>query len=71
MDDRARLTPVDVAFLGVAVFMLGILIDPIYTLLNANLGSLGTGDAYMVRLIIPGALVAVFVTIYQIAIQGQ
>jgi hypothetical protein len=50
---------------------LGILGVPIYTLLNANAGAFGTGDAYLFRMIIPGALLGAFVLIFQIAIQGQ
>lgn len=71
MDERARLTPVDVAWIGVALFMLGILIVPIYTLLNANAGSLGMGDASMARMVVPGAIVTVFVYIMATSIQGQ
>lgn len=71
MDSRGRLTPVDVAYIGVGVFVLGLLIVPIYTLLNQNIASLGTGDAYLFRMIIPGAIIAVFVTIMATAVQGR
>lgn len=71
MDDRARLTPVDVAWIGVAVFILMLLAPPIYGLMNANVGSLGTGDAYLLRMIIPGALIAILVVIYATAVKGQ
>lgn len=71
MDDRARLTPVDVAHYGVAVFILGILIVPIYMLLNSNTGALGMGDAYMVRMVVPAALLTIFVTIMATAVEGR
>jgi hypothetical protein len=71
MDARGRLTPVDVAYLGVALFFLGILAEPIYMLLAQNIDALGTGDVYMVRMIIPGAIVGLFVTMFAIAIQGR
>lgn len=70
MDDRARLTPVDVAYYGIAIFVFGLLAVPIYTLLNANAGSLGVGDAYLLRMVIPGALLAVLVLIMATAVGG-
>lgn len=70
MHDRGRLTPVDVAYIGVAVFVLGLLIGPIYTLLNLNIGALGTGDAYLFRMVIPGALIGVLVLIMATAVEG-
>lgn len=71
MDGRGRLTPVDVANFGVALFVFGLLIVPIYSLLNANVGALGTGDAYLFRMIVPGAILALFVVIMATAVQGQ
>jgi len=70
-DDRGRLTPVDVFAVGVGLFLLGILVVPIYTLLNANAGALGTGDAYLLRMVAPAAVIGAFVFIFQIAIQGR
>lgn len=70
-DDRARLTPVDVAYIGVGLFIIGILGVPIYGLLNANAASLSTGDAYLFRMVIPGAILGAFVIVFQIAIQGK
>lgn len=71
MDQRARLTPVDVAYIAIAVFILGILVGPIYSLLNGNAGALGTGDIYMFRIVVPGALIAIFVTIMATAVEGR
>lgn len=70
-DDRARLTPVDVFAVGVGLFLLGILVVPIYTLLNQNVSVLGTGDAYLLRMVAPAAVIGAFVFIFQVAIQGR
>ena len=59
---RGRLTPVDVVFYGVAIFLLAIFADPIYTLLSQNSGSLQTGEAYLFQLIFP-ALVGTIMTV--------
>jgi hypothetical protein len=69
--DRARLTPVDVAWVGVAVFMFGTLVVPIYGLYNENVGALGTGDAALLRAIIPATLIAVAVVIMATSAAGQ
>lgn len=69
--DRARLTPVDIGRIGLAVIILGLLIGPIYTVMNANVGSLGVGDAYLARAVIPAALLGVFVLIMATAVGGR
>lgn len=70
MDSRARLTPVDVAWISVGVFILGILVPPIYNMMNANAAALDVGDAYMLRMVIPGAIIAAFVAIMAISAEG-
>lgn len=71
MGERARLTPVDVGWIGVGVFIFGLLIGPIYEALNGNAAALGTGDAYLFRMVIPGAILAVFVVVMATSIEGQ
>lgn len=71
MNDRARLTPVDIAYVGVAVFVFGLLIGPIYTLLNLNIGALGAGDVYLFRMVIPAALIGVLVMIMATSVSGD
>lgn len=68
MDGRGRLTPVDVAHFGVGIFMLGLLIGPAYALMNANVAALGTGDAYLLRMVFPAALLGVMVLIMATAV---
>lgn len=71
MDERARLTPVDIAYVGVGVFVLGLLIPSAYELMNANIASLGTGDAYLFRMVFPAALLGVMVMIFATAVGGE
>lgn len=68
MDERARLTPVDIAYVGVAVFIFLMLVPSIYELFNLNVASLGQGDAYLLRMIIPGAILAVLAYVMATAV---
>lgn len=71
MDGRARITPVDVAWFGVAILFLMFLVGPTYELLNANVSALGTGDAYLLRMIFPAALIGIFVLVMATAVGGE
>lgn len=61
---RGRLTPVDVILFGVAVFILGNFIPPIYKLMNDNASSLGTPAAYLFQLVIPSLALSIMVVVY-------
>lgn len=71
MSDRGRLTPVDVAWIGVAIFLLGLLLVPAYELMNANVGALGTGDAYLLRMVFPAALLGAFAYLFATSVEGR
>jgi len=70
MSARARLTPVDVVFFGVAIFVLTLLAEPMYTTMHNRAGALGTGEAYIFQLIFPAAIGTVFVLLIATAASG-
>lgn len=70
MDVRARLTPIDVVFLGIAIFILGNLAPPVYTVLADNAGEMSTGAAYVWQLIFPGLIVTILVVTYVTGVSG-
>lgn len=67
---RARLTPVDVVFYGVAIFLLAVFAKPIYTVMNDNAGYLGTGEGYLFQLIFPAVILTVMSVIWLTAVSG-
>ena len=69
-DDRARLTPVDIVYYGVAVLLLGFLAQPMYQVLNDNAGELGTGEAYLFQLVFPALVVTIMVVVYLTGASG-
>lgn len=68
--DRARLTPVDVVFFGVVIFILGHLAGPVYQILSENSADLGTGTAYMFYMIFPAMILTVLSLVYLTAVSG-
>lgn len=62
--ERARLTPVDIVYYGVAVLLLGLLASPMYTVLNDNAGELGTGEALLFQMMFPAMLLTVMGIVY-------
>jgi len=68
--DRARLTPVDAVFIGVAIFILGNLAGPVYTVFANNTGSMSTGTAYVWQLIFPGLIATVLIVTYVTGVSG-
>jgi hypothetical protein len=68
--DRARLTPVDAVFIGVAIFILGNLAQPVYTVLANNVGEMSTGAAYVWQLVFPGMIMTILVVIYVTGVSG-
>lgn len=67
---RGRLTPVDVVFYGVAIFILAIMASPIYTLLSQNSGSLQTGEAYLFQMVFPALIGTIMTVIILTAASG-
>lgn len=61
---RGRLTPVDIVFYGVAVFLVGQLSVPIYTVLSNNAGEMGTGTAYLFQMVFPGLVMTILIVVY-------
>lgn len=73
MTDRARLTPVDVIFIGVGIAVFVFLAEPLYTVMDqqAAAGTLDTPEAYLFQLI-PGALVITLMYVmYATAVGGS
>lgn len=62
--DRGRLTPVDIVFYGVALFLLGILAGPIYTVLADSAGSLGTGTELLFHMVFPAMILTIMTVVY-------
>lgn len=70
MDLRARLTPVDVVFFGVALMLLAFFADPIYTVMRDNASSLGPGEAYLFQMIFPALVVTIMSVVYLTGASG-
>jgi hypothetical protein len=70
MNTRARLTPVDVVFIGVAIFVLGNLAPAVYTVLSNNSGELSTGAAYLFQLVFPGLIMTILIVTYVTGVSG-
>lgn len=68
MGCRARLTIVDVVYIAVALAAVGFLIGPMYTAMNANVGALDTGPAYLFRMVPAGLVMTLLVITYTSAI---
>lgn len=70
MNDRARLTPVDVIYIGVGIAVLAFLVEPLYMLMNANAGELGKAEAFLFQMIVPGIVMTILYVMYSTAISG-
>ncbi|WP_147435662.1 hypothetical protein [Halobellus sp. Atlit-38R] len=68
--DRARLTPVDVVFFGVVIFILGHLAGPVYQILGEHSTDLGTAETYLFSMIFPAMILTVLSMIYLTAVSG-
>lgn len=69
MSDRARITPVDVVFIGVSLGLLVFLFEPVYQLLGDS--NLGAGTELLFRMTLPGlAAMLLFVT-YRVSLLGS
>lgn len=69
-DERGRLTPVDVIFYGVALLLMGFLAAPIYSTLNANASSMGTGVGYLFQLVFPALVITILYRVYTTGASG-
>lgn len=70
MDQRARLTPIDVVIYGVVGLLLAIFGPMIYTVLRDSAGSLGTGEAYLFQMVFPAMIVTLMFVVYLTAVSG-
>lgn len=70
MTDRARLTLVDVVFLGASIAVLSALVPPLYDLLNQQASQLGTGELYLFQLVVPGIVLTLLVVMLATAATG-
>ena len=70
LDDRARLTPIDIVYYGVGLFLLGVFAKPIYMVLNGNAGELGTGAGLLFQMIFPSMVVTLMVVVFVTAVSG-
>lgn len=70
MNDRARLTPVDVIFIAVGFAVLAFLSEPLYTVMNDQASTLGKPEAFLFQLIVPGIVLTMLYVTYATAIGG-
>ena len=70
MDVRARLTPVDVIYIGIALFILGNLAPAVYTTFSNNAGEMSTGAVYVWQLIFPGMIMTIIIVTYVTGVSG-
>lgn len=68
--DRARLTPVDVIYYGAALFILALMIGPMYKVLNASAGELSMGSGLLFQMVLPAALVTIISVVYLTGASG-
>jgi len=66
--DRARLTFVDVIFLGVSLAVLAILVRPFYDILDDQASVLSVGEAYMFQLLVPGIVAMLLIVMLATAV---
>jgi len=66
--DRARLTFVDVIFLGVNLAVLAILARPFYDILGDQASVLSVGEAYMFQLLVPGIVAMLLIVMLATAV---
>lgn len=71
MDQRARLTMPDVLWVMASLAFLGVLYPVFWTSLEANLSELGTGETYLIQLILPLAVLVLYSVIYKKTIGGS
>lgn len=69
-DDRARLTPVDIVYYGVALLLLGFLAEPMYLVLNDQAGELGTGSGLLFQMIFPSLVVTLMFVVFLTGVSG-
>lgn len=69
-DRRARLTLIDVIFMGVSLFVIGIVAGPVFEILDDQAGVIGTGPAFMFRIVVPGLIVTLMVVIWRTSLGG-
>jgi len=67
---RGRLTPVDVVFYAVALFVIGIFVGPIVSLMEVNAGAMSTATAYVWQLIVPMLIVVILFVVYLTGASG-
>ena len=70
MDDRARLTLPDIAFIVFSMAALGALYPVFRDAFSENVGHLTTGTALIFQLVLPLALIVFLYVIYRKAIRG-
>jgi hypothetical protein len=66
--DRARLTFIDVIFLGISLAVLAILARPLYSVLDKQADVLSTGEAYMFQLLVPGIVATLLIVMLATAV---
>lgn len=69
-DRRGRLTPVDVLFYAVALFVLGVFVGPIFGLMQSNADVMSTATAYVWQLIVPMLIAVILFVIYLTGASG-
>lgn len=71
MTNRARLTLVDIIYIGTSIAVLGILGQPFYRVLADQGPNLGTGMGLLMQSLVPGILIALLVVVFTVATEGR
>lgn len=67
-DERGRLTPVDVVFVGVGLAVLAFLGEPLYDLITSS--QMATGPLLLFRMLVPALVAMLIYTIYRRSLLG-
>lgn len=60
-DERARITPVDVVFVGLSGTLILVLGPVLLTVLDNSAPELSTGTVYLFQLVVPGLLMTILI----------
>lgn len=69
--DRGQLTIPDMVYFGAGLVVLAGLAPAIYRLLNDQAGTLSTGSAYLLQMVVPGILITMLIIFFAIAVGGE
>ena len=68
---RGRITIVEVVFFAASIAVLAFVTEPMYSILDQYASELGTGEAFLFRMVVPGLIMTVLVLVYTTAVGGH